>query len=264
MRETAATPSRIRRRLRTSAGALLLAATLGGCAADGTGLGLNLVSQDQLAGMGEKAWVQQVRETPQSRNATYQRAARQVSDRLLRAAGQDPGDWEVRVFAAPQANAFALPGNKIGVYEGLFRHARNEDQLAAVIGHEIAHNLQEHAAERVSTQMVTEAGSQLLGTALGVAGVGGGEAAAALLGAGAQYGLILPYSRNQELEADRIGLLIMARAGYDPRAAVELWQNMSAEGGRPPEFMSTHPGTENRIRQLEEFMPQALAEYRQR
>lgn len=257
-------PSRPAPRLRgATAGALLLASlgALSGCAGDSTGLGLNLVSQDQLSEMGRQTWAEHVRELPPSRNATYQAAARQVSERILAAAGQNPRAWEVRVFASPQANAFALPGNKIGVYEGLFRYAENEAQLAAIIGHEVAHNLEEHAAERVSSQVATEAGTRILGSALAMGGLGGADQIAALLGAGAQYGLILPYSRNQELESDRIGLMLMARAGYDPRAAIELWRNMSRAGERPPEFLSTHPGPENRIRQLEALMPQALQAY---
>ncbi|HEV7370162.1 M48 family metallopeptidase, partial [Arenibaculum sp.] len=154
------------------------------------------------------------------------------------------------------------PGGKIGVYEGMFQVAENEAQLAAVVGHEIAHNQAQHAQQRLSSQAATELGTQVLGAVLQGGNVGGGQQIAALLGAGAQYGLILPYSRNQELEADRLGLLMMARAGYDPRAAVQLWRNMGAAGGaRPPEFMSTHPGPESRIARLEELVPEAQAVY---
>ncbi|WP_207476917.1 M48 family metallopeptidase [Arenibaculum pallidiluteum] len=246
------------------AAALLVAAaaSLSGCVDGGTGFGLNLVSQEQLADMGRQSWEQITQETPSSRDATLNAAARNVSARILSAAGQNPQQWEVRVFASPDANAFALPGNKIGVYEGLFRFAKNEDQLAAVIGHEVGHNLRQHAAERVSTQLATEAGTQILSSALALGGMGGAQEISALLGAGAQYGLILPYSRNQELDADRVGLELMARAGYDPRQAVELWRNMAQSGERQPEFVSTHPGPENRIRQLEALMPEALAIYR--
>ncbi|MBP2299209.1 M48 family metallopeptidase [Azospirillum picis] len=251
-------------RLRTAsaAGAIAAAVALTGCAGDRTGLGLNLVSQEQLSDMGRQDWQRLLSTTKASTNADYQRRAEQVSMRLLRAAGLDAGAWEVRVFQGEEANAFALPGQKIGVYEGLFQYARTDAQLAAVIGHEIAHNLEGHAAERVSTQMASEAGAGLLGAALGAGGVAGSQEIAAALGTGAQYGLILPYSRNQELEADRIGLMMSARAGYDPRAAVELWQNMRQTGSQPPVFMSTHPGIDDRIGQLNRLMPEALAVYK--
>ena len=240
------------------AGCLALAGCGGGGA---TGLGLNLVSQEQLADLGQQDWQRLVSTTRPSGNATYQRRAEEVSSRLLQAAGLDAGQWEVRVFEGDEANAFALPGRKIGVYEGLFRYAKNDAQLAAVIGHEIAHNQEAHAAERVSTQMASEAGAGIVGAALGAGGVPGSEQIAAALGTGAQYGLILPYSRNQELEADRVGLMMMARSGYDPREAVALWGNMRQSGTEPPVFLSTHPGIDDRIGQLNRLMPEALKVY---
>lgn len=232
-----------------------------GCGGGATGLGLNLVSQEQLADLGRQDWQRLVSTTRPSGNPSYQRRAEEVSTRLLRAAGLESGQWEIRVFEGDDANAFALPGQKIGVYEGLFRYARTDAQLAAVIGHEIAHNLEAHAAERVSTQMASEAGAGIVGAALGAGGVPGGERIAAALGTGARYGLILPYSRNQELEADRVGLMMMARAGYDPREAVELWSNMRQAGSRQPVFLSTHPGIDDRIGQLNRLMPEALNAY---
>ncbi|MCM8737842.1 M48 family metallopeptidase [Azospirillum sp. A1-3] len=247
--------------------ALRLAAMLGGCLAlagcggGATGLGLNLVSQEQLADLGKQDWQRLVSSTPATTNQSYQRRAEEVSARLLRAAGLDASKWEVRVFQGEEANAYALPGQKIGVYEGLFRYAKNDAQLAAVVGHEIAHNLDAHAAERVSTQMASEAGAGIVGAALGAGGVPGSQQIAAALGTGAQYGLILPYSRNQELEADRDGLMLMARAGYDPREAVALWGNMRQAGSEPPVFLSTHPGIDDRIGQMNRLMPEALKLY---
>ncbi|WP_404380274.1 M48 family metallopeptidase [Caenispirillum salinarum] len=233
------------------------------CAGDSTGLGLNLVPEEQVRQMGQQTWAQIRSETPVSNNQTYQRAAQQVSYRLLRAGGMNPQAWEVVVFQGDEANAFALPNGKIGVYEGMFGMAENEAQLAAVIAHEIAHNEENHAAERVNTQAATSAGVQIASAAAGIAGIDA-QTAAALLGAGAQYGLNMPYSRNQELEADRLGLNMMARAGYDPRAAVELWQRMAQRGGGPPAFLSTHPAPQQRIEQLQQMMPQALEIYQAR
>jgi predicted Zn-dependent protease len=231
-------------------------------ACDPADIGGMFVSEDQVEQMGVETWERIRAETPASDNRSYQERSRQVADRILSAAGEDPGAWEVQVFAPDEANAFALPGNKIGLYDGIFRFIDNDDQLAAVIGHEIGHNQAQHAQERISTQLATEFGLQLVSAALQVGNVGYANEVAALLGAGAQFGVILPYNRNQELEADRIGLRNMAQAGYDPRAAIQLWENMRQAGARPPEFLSTHPAPEARIEALERMMPEALELYR--
>lgn len=247
------------------AAAPLFALALAGCESDATGLGISLVSDDEVTKMAAPAWEQLKADSPQSNNAAYRQAARTVSSRLLAAAGEDPGRWEVVVFQGDQANAFALPNAKIGVYEGMFNVAQNEAQLAAVIGHEIAHVQEKHSSERVNSQMATQLGAQIAAAVIGATAGGDPQTIAGLLGAGAQYGIVMPYGRNQELEADRLGLILMARAGYDPRQSVALWQNMSkAGGGSPPAFLSTHPAHEQRIAQLEELMPEALAQYRSR
>lgn len=231
------------------------------CAGDGTGLGITLIPEEQVQQMGQQTWAQIRQETPASPNQDYQRTAQQVASRLLSAAGMNPQAWEVVVFQGEEANAFALPNGKIGIYEGMFQIASNEARLAAVIGHEIAHNMENHASERVNTQAATSAGLQIAVAAAGIAGIDP-QTAAALLGAGAQYGLTMPYSRNQELEADRLGLFIMARAGYDPREAVALWRSMAQRGDQPPAFLSTHPVPTQRIDQLQGMMEQALDTYR--
>jgi predicted Zn-dependent protease len=229
-----------------------------------TGLGLGLVSAEQVEQLGVQSWEQIRAEVPVSKNTTYQRALRQVSTNILTAIGENPAAWETVVFASPEANAFALPGNKIGVYEGMFAVATNVDELAAVVGHEIGHNQAEHARERLSSAAATQTGVQILGAALQIGNISYANEIAGLLGAGVEYGLILPYSRNQELEADSIGLINMAQAGYDPRASIKLWQNMQAAGERAPEFLSTHPAPESRIAALEAKMPEALGYYRPR
>jgi predicted Zn-dependent protease len=234
------------------------------CAGSGdTGLGVDLVSEEQVQEMGVESWERIRSETPASDDQAAQQTAEQVTGNLLRAAGADPDEWEVLVFEGDQANAFALPGGKIGIYEGMFQAAGNEAQLAAVIAHEIGHLQADHAQERVSSEVATQGVVQLVSAALQIGNVSYANAIAGALGAGAQYGVLLPYSRNQELEADRIGLELMAQAGYDPREALEFWQRMQQQGGgEPPAFLSTHPGAGDRIEQLQELMPAALETWR--
>jgi predicted Zn-dependent protease len=240
--------------------AILLSAALAACA-EGTGLGLNLVPQGEVEQSGLEAWQEIRAKSPASADAGAQQRARRIADRVLQGAGEDPAKWEVVVFSGAEINAFALPGNKIGIYEGMTRVAESDDQLAAVIGHEIGHNKARHAAERMSTEMVTRMGTSLLGTVFG--GGPQGQLLAVLAGAGAQYGIVLPYDRNQEAQADQLGLHYMARAGYDPNGAVALWQKMEqVAGGGPPAFLSTHPATAERIQALQAEMPQAETEYR--
>ena len=234
------------------------------CAGSGeTGLGVDLVSREQVQQMGVESWQRIRSETPASDDQAAQRTAEQVADNLLRAAGANPDEWDVLVFEGDQANAFALPGGKIGIYEGMFQAAGNEAQLAAVVAHEIGHLQADHAQERVSSEVATQGVVQLVSAALQVGNVAYANAIAGALGAGARYGVLLPYSRNQELEADRTGLQLMAQAGYDPREALEFWRRMQQQGGgAPPAFLSTHPTPENRIKQLQELMPAALETYR--
>jgi predicted Zn-dependent protease len=246
--------------------ALALSAVLvAGCAgSDETGLGIDLVSEEQVQQMGIESWQRIRSETRVSEDEAAQQTADEVADNLLQAAGADPGEWEVVVFQSDQANAFALPGGKIGIYEGMLQAVQNEAQLAAVVAHEIGHLQADHARERVSSEVATQGVVQLVSAALQVGNVAYANAIAGALGAGAQYGVLLPYSRNQELEADRIGLQLMAQAGYDPREALAFWQQMQQQqgGGEPPAFLSTHPTPGNRIEQLQELMPAALETYR--
>lgn len=244
------------------AGTVLCLAVLTASCAGQTGLGLGLVSDSQAEQMGQQAWQELRAKTPAVADPAEQQRAVRVADRVLAAAGESPSAWDVVVFQGQEANAFALPGRKIGVYHGMMTLADTDAELATVLSHEIAHVERKHSAERMSTAMATEAGTDIAGTALGAAGVGSAQTIASILGLGAQYGILLPYSRNQESEADLVGLQLMAHAGYDPRAAITLWQKMEHGGGQPPAFLSTHPSTGQRIQQLEAAMPQALAEYR--
>jgi predicted Zn-dependent protease len=229
----------------------------------GTGVGLDLVSEEQVREMGSETWQRIRSETPASDNQGYQQTADRIAGKLLEAAGAKLQNWEVVVFEGDQANAFALPGGQIGIYEGMFQIADNEAQLATVIAHEIGHVRAEHAQERVSSEVATQGVVQLVSAALQVGNVAYANAIAGALGAGAQYGVLLPYSRNQELEADRLGLQLMVEAGYDPREALEFWREMEQQGGgRPPAFLSTHPAPDDRIEELQELMPEAVEAYR--
>jgi predicted Zn-dependent protease len=169
-------------------------------------------------------------------------------------------DWEVVVFDDPQANAFALPGGKIGVYTGLLEVTKNQHQLAAVIGHEVAHVIAQHGNERMSQSTLIGLGQQAVAEILTANEVANTPMIMSALGLGIQFGVALPYSRTHETEADTIGLELMARAGFDPRQSITLWKNMAAAnaGQRPPEFLSTHPDPDTRITNLSSKMPQAM------
>lgn len=242
--------------------ALTTAALLAACETSPTGRRqLQFFPESQLNEMGVAAFQQIKQKTPVAQDPAVNRYVECVADAITGVLDEQR-EWEVTVFKDESANAFALPGGKIGVNTGLLDVAETPDQLAAVIGHEIAHVLAEHSNERVSTAFATNAGVQLVGAL-----AGGGpqqQTLMGLLGLGAQYGVLLPFSRTQESESDEIGLELSARAGFDPRAAVALWENMAEAGnGQPPEFLSTHPSHGTRIADLQAQMDEALAVYRE-
>ncbi len=170
--------------------------------------------------------------------------------------------WEFNLVKSKDVNAFCMPGGKIVVYEGLLPITRDETGLAIVLGHEIAHAVAKHANERISQQMALQYGGQIAGGLLGDNAVAQ-QIGGLVFGVGGQYGVMLPYSRKHEYEADELGLIFMAMAGYDPRAAEDFWIRMSqASGGSAPlEVMSTHPSDQNRIAKIREHMPEALKYY---
>lgn len=235
---------------------MMLALLLAACAtAPVTGRRqLVLISPQESAALGLEAYEQIKGRTPvvtgTQQARTVERVGRDIAAVVPGTAGMA---WEFTLFSDDSPNAFALPGGKVGVNTGLFTVAQSDAQLAAVLGHEIAHVMAQHSAERMSRDIVTQLGLGVLGTATG------SQAVVDLAASGAQLGIGLPFSRDQESEADIIGLEYMARAGYDPRAAVDLWRNFAQVGGeRPATFLSTHPSPENRIARLEAHMPQAL------
>jgi predicted Zn-dependent protease len=238
--------------------ALLIAAALAACAqAPVTGRNqLILLPESQDADMGLQAYQQIKQEEPVSRDAGLNERVQTVGRRIAKVSGQPDWDWQFTLFDNPEPNAFALPGGKVGVNTGLFKVAKNDDQLAAVMGHEIGHAIARHGAERMSQGILAQLGGVAVGAATGSPAYVDAYSQLATLG------VILPYSRTQESEADEIGLMLMAEAGYDPREAIKLWQNFEALGGqRPPEFLSTHPSEGTRIERLKELMPEALERY---
>ncbi|MEN1943061.1 M48 family metallopeptidase [Luteimonas sp. MJ293] len=212
------------------------------------------VSQEQLNQLGAQAFTQMKGEqrVAGGQQSTYLSC---VVNALVRELPADQRQiaWEAAVFVDDSPNAFALPGGKVGVNTGLFTVARDQHQLAAVVAHEIGHVIASHHDERITRQMSAQTGVGLVGAVVGSRyGEGASQTASQLSGAAAQGLFLLPNSRVQETEADVVGQDLMARAGFDPRKAVDLWQNMIGAGGsRPPEWLSTHPNPESRISELQ-------------
>ncbi|MGR9105504.1 MAG: M48 family metallopeptidase [Gammaproteobacteria bacterium] len=207
--------------------------------------------------MGARAFEVQKKNLPLSKDPRTNQIVQCVAKTLTR---QVKGNWEVLVFQEKNPNAFALPSGKIGVHSGLLKVAKNQHQLAAVIGHEIGHVIAHHSNERVSQQFAADAGLSLAEALVGATvSPGTGQLLMGAMGLGAQYGVLMPFSRIQESEADLIGLDLMAKSGFDPRESVQLWRNMAAAGGGGPvEFLSTHPSSETRIQDLQKRMPKAM------
>jgi predicted Zn-dependent protease len=187
-----------------------------------------------------------------------------VGERIAAVAEKPGYRWEFKLIDdAEQVNAFALPGGKVAVYTGLLPVARDTAGLAAVMGHEVAHALARHAGERMSQGMLLEAGAAGLAVGLGDMAPASRNAIMQAFGLGAQVGVILPFGRSQEAEADRIGLILMAKAGYDPGAALALWRRFEETNAvRPPEFLSTHPSYGTRQRNIRSWLPEARSHFR--
>lgn len=223
---------------------------------------LSFFPDEQMDQMGAAAYAQTKQETPSSKNAIENRYVTCVARAVTAEVKNGPKSWEVTVFDKDEVNAFALPGGKIGVYTGLLKVAKTQDQLATVIGHEVSHVLARHGNERVSTTYATQTGLQIVDTLAGGASKDK-DNLMALLGLGAQVGVILPFSRTQESEADLMGLDLVAKSGFDPRASVDLWRAMSASGDGVPSFLSTHPASSTRIKDLQNRLPVVMPMYEQ-
>lgn len=227
---------------------------------------LRLVPESEELQLGLAAFEQIKQQTPISRDASANAMLQRVGKRIASVVTDMPNaQWEFVLFENPEPNAFCLPGGKVGVNTGILPLTKDEAGLATVIGHEVAHATLHHGAERMSEAMLMDLGGQVLGAATG--GSKYQQAIALAYGVGTQVGRELPHSRAQESEADRVGLRYMARAGYNPEAALAFWQRFSqynqAQGGSgPPAFLRTHPVDEVRIKQIKQWLPEARAQMR--
>ncbi len=244
--------------------AVLLAAAA--CATSPTGRKqLTLVPESQMATMGTQAFTQLRGETPAVKDRAIDAYVQCVARMIIETPEVQrwSTDWEVVVFDDPAVNAFALPGGKIGVYTGLLTVAKTPGQLAAVLGHEVGHVLARHGNERVSQNFAVGQTMALIEAWMSASNQANRQTAMAAIGLGAQVGILLPFSRSHESEADEIGQEVMARAGFDPNEAVALWRNMAGAGGGGPEFLSTHPAHDTRIRNLQDGVGRTSPYYRE-
>jgi predicted Zn-dependent protease len=232
---------------------------------------LTLLSAGEEMQLGLTSFEQLKKETPISKDPALNALVQRVGKRIAQVAGPDMpnAQWEFVVFDSKEANAFCLPGGKVGVYTGILPITKDEAGLATVIGHEVAHAVARHGGERISEAMLIQTGGQLLSSSLSKSDPAWQSVAQLAYGAGTKLGRELPHSRSQESEADHIGLIYMARAGYDPQQAVAFWQRFmeynKAQGGDQSSFFAsflrTHPLDEVRIRQLQQWMPEAQAAF---
>lgn len=233
------------------------------CATSPTGRSrIILVKDPEMNKMGEDAFKDIKSSTPIETGYRENNYVKCIANAILKVVEDDTGvkSWEVVVFKDNTANAFALPGGKIGVHTGILPVAKTSGQLAAVMGHEVAHVLARHGAERISDSQIMNKGMGAVGAASG-----NNQAVMGAIGAGAKFGVMLPFSRKHESEADILGLEYMAKAGFDPKESIELWKNMAAMSGgsKPMEIMSTHPSDDTRMKQLNEKLPDADKLYKE-
>lgn len=220
--------------------------------------------QEEMA-LGLQSWKQIERDSKIITSGQNADVIEKIGRRIAKAAAeQDPGfQWEFNLIDSPQKNAFCLPGGKVAFYTGILPVAENADGVATIMGHEVAHAIARHGAERMAHQKLVQFGSMAASAAIGDMDFGTRRAVMGALGAGGQYGVLLPFSRKHESEADYIGLMYVAKACFDPREAPKLWARMakSSGGARSSEFSSTHPAPETRIENFKKWMPEAIEVY---
>lgn len=226
---------------------------------------LLLVPEKQEIALGLSAYEEAVKQEPHSTNQHFIEMVNRVGLRLAEVADKSDYQWEFRVLASPAQNAFALPGGKVAVYEGILPVCGNEAGLAVVVSHEIAHILARHGGERLSQNYAVEGVRQAVQYVANKKELKNKEVILQAYGVASKYGVILPYSRKHESEADHMGLMLMGKAGYDPAEAPRFWRRFSGanQAEKPPEFLSTHPCDERRVKALEQLVPQANELYAQ-
>lgn len=224
---------------------------------------LLLVSPQEEKSLGEEAYKKTLKESKLSQDQAATDMVRRVGARIAKAAERPDFEWEFSLVEDKTPNAFCLPGGKVVFYTGILPFTKDETGLAVVMGHEVAHALARHGAERMSTGLLTDLAGKTAGAIFGGGSPETARQVEQAFGMGAGVGVLLPFGRHQESEADQIGLTLMAKAGYDPRQATEFWKRMSqGQSGAPPEFLSTHPSDETRIKQIEGWLPEAMKVYR--
>ena len=220
-----------------------------------------VTSENEEIQLGQTAWNDTQKSNKISTNKQYSSTLERVGARLAPAADKKNYNWEFLVFESDTANAFCLPGGKIAVFSEMFKIARNDPELAAVVGHEIAHAVARHGGERITHLYSQQLGSAVLATVLAQVNVSGDWSQ--VFGIVSNLGVILPYSRTQEYEADHIGMIIMAKAGYSPEAAITFWEKYAKEGdyGTLQEFFTTHPMGGKRLKEMKKLLPKAMKYY---
>jgi predicted Zn-dependent protease len=222
------------------------------------------MSPQQEATLGLQSYQQVLAQSQRVESGPELEMVKRVASRLARATGAAGAnfDWEVSLIQEDKVNAFCLPGGKIVVYTGILPVAQNEAALATVLGHEMAHATSRHGAQRVLQQNLAQIAMNGVAGSLGDMSYDQQRTIMGALGAGTKFGVLMPFNRQDESEADHIGLIYMARAGYDPQESIRFWERMeNSAGGQPPELLSDHPSHGTRIQQLKEWMPQAMEEY---
>ncbi|WP_310542647.1 M48 family metallopeptidase [Phenylobacterium sp.] len=211
------------------------------------------VPDSQLAQLADQAWAEMLAKTPVFNSPVIAERLARVAARITGVSGRNDLSWEFVVFDSPELNAFVLPNGKVAVFRGMMEFATSDDELGAVLGHEVAHIVSRHPAERVSQQLAAQVGMTLAQMAFGGENGENAQLVAGIFGLGATYGVLLPYSRTHELEADRLGVELMRKAGMEPLGAVRFWERMierKERQGAPPEALSSHPADERRLTEL--------------
>lgn len=224
---------------------------------------LAFVPDSQLSALADQAWAQVAAQIPPVADpAAHERLAR-IGAPLVRAGGREDLNWRFTVLDSPDFNAFVLPNGRVGFFKGLFDFAQSDAEIGAVLGHEIGHVVARHPSERVSQEVAVKAGVSLAQLLFSGEGGQNAEAIGAALGVGAAFGVLLPYSRRHELEADEVGVGLMREAGMDPTAALRFWERMAQrEGGpQPPEVLSTHPADGTRLEALRKVVGGATGDF---